>query len=127
MKALVDLAVAVEERETTTGVSEMVQRALEAHKATRQEAAFQDIAELVEKIETHKLTQRAEIRRLKAGLKKITNGLDTLDRCWAFAQKSNNFMPVLAFFNLVSPDDLANPEDFNKMTSVPPDFVVEPK
>jgi len=123
MRALVELALAISEKEKAAGdVSPMVQKALEKHRQEREEAASNDIVTLLRDIESHKLAKRQEIRRLKAELKRTVSSLDDLDRRWAFAQSSNNFLPVLAFFNRVAPRDLANPEDFETLTKVPADF-----
>lgn len=125
MNALVELALAVTEENETTGVSDMVKKALEKHRSEREEAAANDIVALLRTIEQHKQQQRATIRRLKGELSRAKAGLDDLDRRWAFAQKTNNFLPVLAFFNRVQRHQLANPDDFDTLTSVPKDFEVE--
>jgi len=123
MRALIDLALAVEEGEKVReGVSETVKKALEKHRMEREEAASNDIVALLRRIEAHKLGSRAQIRRLKAELKKITSGLNDLDRCWEYAQSTNNFIPVLAFFGEVSASDLADPSSFESLSAVPADW-----
>ena len=126
MKALVELALAINEKEKASEeVSPMVQKALEKHREEREEAASNDIVKLLRQIEQHKMGERQNIRRLKADLKRTIDRLADLDRRWAFAQKTNNFLPVLAFFGQVNPHDLANPADFDALTKVPDDFKVE--
>ena len=105
----------------------MVKQALEAHRASKKAAAFQDIADLVDRIEGHKVAERAKIRKIKVELRKVTSALDELDRRWAYAQETNNFVPVLAFFNMVSANDLANPDDFAKLSSVLADWQPTPE
>lgn len=122
MQALVELALAATEEERTTGVSELVRKALTQHREEQQEAASNEIVSLLRRIEKDKQTQRREIRRLKAQLKRTKGNLDDLDRRWAYAQKTNNFLPVLRYFDMVRSYDLANPEDFDSLTSVPSDF-----
>lgn len=126
MKALVELAQAISEgSEQIQDVSELVQAAMEQCKEEALDAAKSDIVTLVRKISAHKVTAVAEIRKLKVAMKKLTSALDDLDRRWAYSQATNNFLPVLAFFNEVNPSDLANPDDFNKLTSVPSDFTTK--
>lgn len=122
MKALIELALAVSEGEQTQDVSPLVKQALEQCKAESEAAAATDIVALVRKIEAHKLDERKKIRHAKAQLKRMVAALEDLDRRWAFAQGSNNFLPVLAFFGEVSPNDLLNPDDFDKLTNVPADW-----
>lgn len=125
MRALVELALAVAEKERSGGdVSPMVQKALEKHRKEREEAASDEIVELLRTIERHKLGERQTVRRLKAQLKQVVNALDDLDRRWAFAQATNNFLPVLAFFGRVNRHDLANPDEWDVLTTVPSDFKV---
>lgn len=126
MRALIDLALAITEKERNASeVSPMVQKALEKHREEREEAASNDIVSLLREIESHKLNERQQIRILKNQLKKVTAGLNDLDRRWAYAQKSNNFLPVLKFFGRVTAHDIANPADFEELTSVPSDFTEE--
>lgn len=123
MRALVELALAVSEKERASSeVSPMVQKALEKHRAEREEAASNDIVSLLRTIESHKQLKRQTIRQLKHQLRAEVAALDDLDRRWAFAQSSNNFLPVLQFFKLVMPQDLASPDEFAGLTKVPEDF-----
>jgi len=123
MKSLVELALAVTENEKQReNVSPVVKKALAKHREEQEEAASNDIVALLRRIETHKLEVRGDIRRIKAQLKSSVAGLGDLDRRWAYAESTANFLPVLAFFNLVSASDLANPADFQTMTTVPADF-----
>lgn len=127
MKALIELATSVLEGEKAQDVSDLVKSALEQIQAENQAKAASDIVALVRRIEAHKLEQRTEIRRLKAQLNKIVAGLDDLDRCWAYAQKTNNFLPVLKLFGLVQPRDLLDASTFDAVTSVPDSFKVTKK
>jgi hypothetical protein len=122
MKALVELAEAISEGEKAQDVSELVQSALEQYKAETKSAASTDIVSLVRKIEQHKVEKKKEIRRLKRSLNDVIGGLKELDRRWAYAQKSNNFMPVLEHFGLVDRNQLVNPSDFDELVRVPSDF-----
>jgi len=125
MKALVELALAINEEERSSeGVSEVVAKALKKHKEASEEAATTDIVDLLRKIEEHKQTRRIEIRAAKAKLKTLTSELKDLDRRWAFAQKKNNFLPVLKFFNLLTPGVIPVGE-VEALTTVPSDFKVE--
>jgi hypothetical protein len=125
MNALVELALAISEKEKVSeDVSDVVKTALEKHRQEREEAASNDIVALLRQIETHKLEQRRNIRKLKSELNCTVKALDDLDRRWAYAQATNNFLPVLAFFHSVSPNDLVNSEDFDLLTTVPADFKV---
>ena len=123
MRALVELALAINEEERQSDeASSMVQKALEKHRAEREEAASNDIVELLRMIDSHKTEKRQSIRQLKATLKKTIANLGDLDRRWAYAQKTNNFIPVLEFFNKVEAGDLSNPSDFAALSVVPGDF-----
>jgi hypothetical protein len=55
-------------------------------------------------------------------VKKLVSGLNDLDRRWAYAQETSNFLPVLAYFERVSPNDLSDPSDFARLTTVPADW-----
>jgi len=128
MKALVDLAMAVQDGERTQDVSPLVKQALEQFKTEREAEASTEIVELVRKIEQYKITHRDAIRKLKVQIKALVSDLETLDLRWAYAQQSNNFLPVLAFFEMVHRTDLLNPADFDKLTAVPSEFkVTDPK
>lgn len=121
--ALVDLALAVSEQERSIeDVSPVVKKALEKHKAEQEEAASNSIVELLRTIENYKVTTRRDIRRLKSQLKKMTSCLNQLDHCWDYAQKTSNFLPVLAFLGKLNKHDLPNPEDYDKLTQVPENF-----
>lgn len=126
MKALVELAQAVAEGEKSQDVSELVQSAMDQYREETKSAASADIVALVRKIETHRQEQRLEIRRAKAKLKQIIAGLEDMDRRWAYAQSTNNFMPVLELFSLVNRDDLVNPADFDTLARVPADWKESP-
>lgn len=126
MNALVELALAISEKERASDdVSPMVKKALEKHRVEREEAASNDIVDLLRIIESHKLEKRQAIRKLKSQLKQEIAALGDLDRRWAYAQSSNNFLPVLGFFDRVTRNDLINPDDFDELTSVPKDFKTE--
>lgn len=126
MQALIELAMAINEKERASeDVSPMVAKALEKHRVEREEAASNDIVALLRRIESHKLEKVREIRRKKVELKKTVAGLDDLDRRWAYAQSTNNFLPVLAFFGEVDRNDMVSPEDFDALTRVPSDFKAE--
>jgi len=124
MRSLVELALAINEKERVPeSANPVVKKALEKHRAEREEAASNDIVSLLRKIEEHKLVNRRSIRQLKARLKEAKAALDDLDRRWEYAQQTSNFLPVLKFFNAVVPHDLANPADFDGLTSVPADWL----
>jgi predicted nucleic acid-binding Zn-ribbon protein len=126
MNALVELALTIEdEGRVPENVSPVVQAALEKHRAEKAEEASNDIVALLRQIEKHKLAKRSEIRKLKAQLKTLVAGLTDLDRRWAFAQTTSNFLPVLSFFDMVSRHDLADPSAFERLTQVPTDFRAE--
>jgi len=127
MKALIELATSVLEGEKAQDVSDLVKSALEQIQAENQAKAASDIVDLVRKIETHKVEQRTEIRKLKAQLNKVVAGLDDLDRRWAYAQKTNNFLPVLRVFGLVQPHDLLDHSTYDAVTNVPDSFKVAKK
>jgi hypothetical protein len=123
MRALVELALAVSEEENVSSdVSELVKSALEEHRKNQADVAKNDIVELLRKMESFKGEKRHSIRNLKAQLKEVVNTLNALDRAWEFAQSTNNFLPVLRVFDQVHPHDLANPADFEVLTTVPKEF-----
>lgn len=123
MNALVDLALAISEKEKTPETaSALVKSALEQHRVEKEAAASQDIVALLRQIEQHKLKARGDIRKAKVALKKLVAGLDDLDRRWEYAQATNNFLPVLAYFGKVTTHDLADPSDFERLTNVPGDW-----
>jgi len=123
MQALVELALAINEKEENTDkVSDLVADALEKHRKERQEAASNDIVALLRRIDSHKREERRVIRELKSKLNTTVEGLKVLDRQWDYAQETNNFMPVLKFFGEVRPSDLENSSEFEKLTTVPDDW-----
>lgn len=123
MKALVALALAVQEGERSSNtVSPTTKKALEKYRLESEEAASNDIVELMRRIEDTKLATRATIRKLKAQTNAAVKGLNDLDRRWDYAQETDNFLPVLAYFGSIGPSDLSNPEDFAKLTTVPDDW-----
>lgn len=123
MKALVELAMAISDKEKTSdSVSPMVKKALEKHREEREEAASNDIVSLLRDIEQHKNHSRAQIKRLKAQVSGEVKKLNDLDRRWAYAEETSNFIPALAFFNLVNEADLTVPEDWDKLSQVPADW-----
>jgi hypothetical protein len=119
MRTLVDLAIAVSEGEKAENVSPLVKSAMEQYRAEREAQAATEIVELVRTIEGRKVETRKEIRQLKEKMRKLTSALDDLDRRWEFAQATNNFIPVLAFFQMASAHDLPNPDDFARLSMVP--------
>lgn len=126
MQALVELALAVHESERESeSVSPIVKAALKKHREEQQEAASNDIVGLLRKMESQKLQTRKSIRRLKAELKTEKAKLDDLDRRWAYAQQTANFLPVLAFFGMIHKHDVSSPEDFDTLIRVPSDWTPE--
>jgi len=126
MNALVELALAIsEDNKTPDTASELVKAALAKHRIEKTEAASNDIVDLLRTMESHKVKVRSDIRKAKAALKKLVAGLNDLDRRWEYAQSTNNFLPVLAFFGKVQAHELADPSDFDRLTAVPEDFVAE--
>lgn len=122
MKALIDLAVAVAEKEENSNMSPVVQKAMEKHRQEREEAASNDIVELLRMMEGFKAQARKDIKRARVEMNRLKGRLDEVDRRWAYAESTANFLPVLQFFNKVVACDLTNPEDFDQLTSVPRDW-----
>ncbi|MHA2279972.1 MAG: hypothetical protein ACXAC5_03725 [Promethearchaeota archaeon] len=122
MKALIELAMAVSEGEQARDVSDLVKQAMEQFRAESEAAASTDIVELVRTIEAHKVAERKSIKKLKVDLKRMVAKLEDLDRRWAYAQSTNNFLPVLVFFGKAHASDLINPDDFDKLSTVPADW-----
>ena len=128
MKSLVELAFAVQEKGVSAGdVSELVAKSMKQHQAKKEEEACDDIVALLSKIDRRKLNDRTEVRRLRAQANSIVKRMGELDRAWAYAQSSNNFLPVLALFGEVTSHDMPDPQQFSEMTTVPADFVVDPE
>ena len=127
MRALIDLATSVLEGEKAQDVSDLVKSAMRQIRAENEAKAASDIVSLVRKIEEHKVTKRTEIRQLKAKLNQIVAALNDLDRRWEYAQGSNNFLPVLRFFDMVVPSDLVDPSSFDDVTTVPTSFKAKKK
>ena len=124
MKSLVDLAFSVQEQvKSMDSVSPMVQKALDAHRSEREEAASKDIVEVLRAMDRSKSQSVKTIRRLKAELKRTKAALDELDRAWAYAQETANFLPVLAALGQIGAYDLPEPDRFAELTTVPSDFV----
>lgn len=127
MKALVNLALAVAEKQkAASSLSPIVKLALKKHKEKTEEDSSDAIVELLRLIEDSRVNGVAELRRLKIQQKAIKAGLDDLDRRWAFGEATANFVPVLAFFNKVKPSDFANKSDFEELSSVPSDWRPSP-
>ena len=123
MKSLVELAFAVQENETGTGnVSDLVAASLKKYQVKKEEEASDDIVALLRQIDQRKLSDRAEVRRLRAQATAIVRKMDDLDRAWSYAQETNNFLPVLALFDMVSAYDMPDPQQYAEMTAVPADF-----
>ena len=123
MRALVELALAISDKEKTSeSASPVVQKAMEKHRAEREESASDDIVQLLREIEETKIRKRAEIRLLKAKVSKAVSGLKDLDRRWAYAEETSNFLPVLAYFDRANSNDLSNPDEWDKLSQVPADF-----
>jgi hypothetical protein len=123
MKSLVDLAFSVQEQaRSMDSVSPMVQKALDAHRKEQEEAASKDIVETLRSLERRKAEDVRKVRRLKAELKRAKTGLDDLDRAWAYAQETANFLPLLAALGQIGPYDLPEPDRFHELTQVPSDF-----
>lgn len=119
--SLLDLALSAEE-DGRAVKSEVVRAALEQHRKEQAEKASSDIVALLKDMDKHKLESRAKIRKLKANLATVVNSLKVMDRAWAYAEETSNFLPVLACFGRVAPHDLPNPDDFQRLTTVPADW-----
>lgn len=127
MRALIDLALAVSDGEkVANNVSDVVRQALEQMKVERESAAAQDIVSVLKTMEVERTKSRKEIRRLKMEAKRLVDRLNQMDRAWAFAQETNNFVPVLRHLGLAQESDF-EPEDFAKLSEIPADWTPEVK
>lgn len=128
MQALIDLSLSAnDEQKQDSNVSEVVRRALTKHREEQAEAASTEIVALLRRMEAHKVTARKEIRQLRNRAKHEVARLAELDRAWAYAEQTNNFLPVLVYFGIpVSRHDFSDPAEYERMTQVPEDFNPEP-
>lgn len=123
MEALIELAVAVAEKDKAgKDIKPVVKKALEKKREEQEEASSNDIVFLLRQMEGFKRSYRKEIKQLKAKINKMVKEMNDLDRRWSYGEKTANFLPVLRFFNLISPDALGDPDEFDSLTSVPDDF-----
>jgi len=118
---LVELALASVETNGSVS-SDLVQSALEEYRKEQKQASGKEIIGLLKSIDEFKLKTRAELRKVRATENKLKSALDTMDRAWAYAEVTNNFLPVLALFGQVAKHDVPNPDDFEKLTSVPAEW-----
>jgi hypothetical protein len=109
--------------ETSDSISsDLVKEALEEYQKEQKAASGKEIIALLKSIDSFKLKTRAELRKVRATEKKLKASLDAVDRAWKYAEQTNNFLPVLALFNQVHAHDMPNPDDFEKLTTVPADW-----
>ncbi len=118
---LVELALAsIETGESVT--SDLVRSALKQHREEQQLASGKEIIELLKEIDTFKRSTVGELRKVRAQETTLKKSLNAVDLAWAYAEETNNFLPVLALFNKILSCDVPNPEDFEKLTTVPADW-----
>jgi len=118
---LVELALASVETNGSVS-SELVQEALEEYRKEQKAASGKEIIALLKEMDTFKLRTRGELRKVRAQEHKLKASLDAVDRAWAYAEETNNFLPVLALFGKVQRHDMPNPDDFDKLTTVPAEW-----
>ena len=128
MNSLVSLAQTSLDKVEEEGTSDLVKQAIRAHQQNQEAAACEEIIKILRVFEEKKTFLKKSIREdkrsiqdIKASIKNKVERLNEVDRAWAWAQKSNNFIPLM----LCLGHQVKIPsEDLEKLREIPADFEV---
>lgn len=96
-------------------MADIYRAAVEKIRKEKEEAAASELVEVLKAVESYKAMARSNIKHHKEQLKAMKRGLDAVDRAMAYADETNNFLPLLIMLGAARHDN-------NPLCEVPADW-----